>query len=253
MCLCLNTVTLDRAIEFVTGIRPSRMFYFWGKKCGSSAKVTISLFWWPKSWSHRCQHMWIIILSAPLTFMHSNNFSFSSSFPSFAPLPPLTCPPSHSPLSPASPPPRLTGGQALPKSRECCPRLGLGFGLLLPHPPLFKHLPASENIPHCLSLRGGAGYFSKCINSKRATKGQNINIGKIPNGLQILYSCVSSFKVQNCLHVSFLAEIAKSKCRHLPTKSTSSCALVLLFLAIFVQIFEANFGQTSGRIPWEVL
>ena len=25
MCLCLNTVTLDRAIEFVTGIRPSRM------------------------------------------------------------------------------------------------------------------------------------------------------------------------------------------------------------------------------------
>ena len=110
-------------------------------------------------------------LSAPLTFMHSNNFSFSSSFPSFAPLPPLTCPPSHSPLSPASPPPRLTGGQALPKSRECCPRLGLGFGLLLPHPPLFKHLPASENIPHCLSLRGGAGYFSKCINSKRATKG----------------------------------------------------------------------------------
>ena len=81
MCLCLNTVTLDRAIEFVTGIRPSRMFYFWGKKCGSSAKVTISLFWWPKSWSHRCQHMWIIILSAPLTFMHSNNFSFSSPSP----------------------------------------------------------------------------------------------------------------------------------------------------------------------------
>ena len=143
--------------------------------------------------------------------------------PSFAPLPPLTCPPSHSPLSPSSPPPRLTGGQALPKSRECCPRLGLGFGLLLPHPPLFKHLPASENIPHCLSLRGGAGYFSKCINSKRATKGQNINIGKIPNGLQILYSCVSSFKVQNCLHVSLLAKITKSKCRHLPTKSTSSC------------------------------
>ena len=25
MCLCLNTVTLDRAIKFVTGIRPSRM------------------------------------------------------------------------------------------------------------------------------------------------------------------------------------------------------------------------------------
>ena len=79
--------------------------------------------------------------------------------PSFAPLPPLTCPPSHSPLSPASPPPRLTGGQALPKSRECCPRLGLGFGLLLPHPPLFKHLPASENIPHCLS--SGGGFFLK--------------------------------------------------------------------------------------------
>ena len=94
---------------------------------------------------------------------------------SFSPLPPLTCPPSHSPLSPASPPPRLTGGQALPKSRECCPRLGLGFGLLLPHPPLFKHLPASENIPHCLSSRDG-GDLS-----------QNVSIAKdntLENGLK---------------------------------------------------------------------
>ena len=153
--LC-TTVTMDKAIKFLTSMRPSSLSSYRStcEQNMASLQKLQSLFWWPKSWSHRCQHMWIILLCGTLTFMNSSN-PLLLLLPLLSHFYPLTLPP-----SPASPPPRLTVGWALPKSREYCPRLGLGFGLLPPPTPL----QASAGIWKYSSLsffeRGG-GVFLK--------------------------------------------------------------------------------------------
>ena len=66
VCFCLNIVPLDRAIKFLTSNRSSRMLPWHStfKQNMASLQKSQWLFWWPKSWRHRCQHMWIILLSA---------------------------------------------------------------------------------------------------------------------------------------------------------------------------------------------
>ena len=167
--LC-TTVTMGKAIKFLTSMRPSSLSSYRStcEQNMASLQKLQSLFWWPKSWSHRCQHMWIILLCGTLTFMNSSN-------PLLLLLPlSLTLIPHSSPLHQH----RLL---LVSRSVGHCPKAEstaqgwVWASASSPHPPLFKHLPASENIPHCLSSRDG-GDLS-----------QNVSIAKdntLENGLK---------------------------------------------------------------------
>ena len=107
--------------------------------------------------------------------MYSSNFALFSS--SFTPLSPSSSHFSTISLSPSHQHRLLLvsrAGRHCPKA-ESTAQGWVWASASSPHPPLFKHLPASENIPHCLSSRDG-GDLS-----------QNVSIAKdntLENGLK---------------------------------------------------------------------